>query len=207
MIHNIFNRIEEAQATISGWCSAQKSRTLASLIIGTRPKITLEIGVWHGKSCIPMAMAHQHILTGKVIAVDPWSAGCSVAGQVNPADKEWWNRQDIHEQAFHAFEVKVASLNLKEYVEIHRMHSDEFDPPEGIGLLSIDGNHGEQAIRDVERYAPKVKSGGFLIADDVNWSGGSVSYALGLLPAMGFKLNYMVEDKESENQWAVYQRA
>ncbi len=203
---SIFTDIEIQHAKISGWCSALKARTLASLIIGTRPAITLEIGIWHGRSCIPMAMAHQHINFGMVVAIDPWKADCSIAGQVNPADQEWWNRQNIHEDAFMAFQSKIKELGLSNCVDIHRKHSDDVVPPDEIGCLSVDGNHGEQAVRDIQRYAPKVARGGFLIADDLGWSGGSVSAAVSLLPAMGFKELYRVDDKESENTWAVYQK-
>ncbi len=206
MKHNIYNAIEAVHEGISGWCSAQKCRTLASLIISTRPEITLEIGVWFGKSCIPMALAHEHILTGKVIAVDPWRAAASVSGQVNPADVEWWNRQDIHDLAFDSFNAKIDEHLLRQYVSVFRLDSDTYEPPDGIGLLSVDGNHGEQAVRDIKRYAPKVKPGGFLVADDLNWTGGAVSEAVALLPAMGFKELYRVDDKESANQWGVWQK-
>jgi len=202
---NIFSKIETVHAETSGWCSELKARTLAAIIISTRPDISLEIGVWYGRSLLPIALAHQHVAHGKVIAIDPWLAGCSVAGQENPADREWWSRQDIHETAFQTFMSKVGIYDLKNFVEVHRMHSDEFDPPEGIGLLSVDGNHGQQAEKDMARYAPKVIKGGFLVADDLNWTGGAVSRAIALLPPMGFHELYRVEnDKES---WAVFQRA
>lgn len=202
---SIFQKIATANAEVSGWCSLEKANTLASIILATRPEVSLEIGVWHGRSLIPMALAHRHIEHGKVIAVDPWLAGCSVAGQVNKADQEWWNRQNIHEDAYKAFCEHLKKFDVASMVEIHRIHSDEFDPPLGIGLLSVDGNHGEQSIKDIQRYAPMVDPGGFIVADDLNWSGGSVTKAIELLPSLGFHELYRVEnDKES---WAVFQKA
>jgi len=202
---NTLTKIDMVHPQISGWCSLQKAHTLASIILATRPAISLEIGVWYGRSLIPMAIAHESIRQGKVIAVDPWSADASVIGQVNPADKEWWNRQEIHETAYRSFLDFVSTSGVSQYVEVHRKTSDAFDPPVGIGLLSVDGNHGDQSIRDIQRYAPFVDIGGFLVADDLNWSGGAVTRAVGLLPGMGFHELYRVEnDKES---WAVFQKA
>lgn len=204
MINNIYTRIEEIQNGISGWCSVQKARTLASLIVGTRPELTVEIGVWFGKSLIPMALAHQHILTGKVMAIDPWKSESSILGQVNPQDKEWWDNQNIHDQAYRSFKMKIEEFNLSEYVEVIRKPSNDVNPPDNIGLLSVDGNHGEQAIDDIKRYAPKVKKGGFIVADDIEWTGGSVSKAISMLPAMGYKELYRI--KNPEESWAVFQR-
>ena len=203
---NIFFDIQQAHAGITGWCSWQKAETLASIVIASRPAISVEIGVWYGKSIIPIAMAHRHIGTGKVIAIDPWVAGCSADGQLNEVDRKWWNHQDIHDAALNSFLTTVKELGLRDVVEVQHMHSDEFDVPDGIGLLSVDGNHGEQAIKDIQRYAPKIKVGGFLVADDIGWTGGAVEKAVGLLPEMGFVELYRVADKVSENTWAVFQR-
>ena len=204
MTPNIYTRIESVRLGLSGWCSKQKARAMASLIIGTRPKVTVEIGVWFGRSLIPMAMAHQHILHGQVVGIDPWKATASVEGQVNEADANWWNNQQNHELAYNTFTARVKELGLTDYVVIHRHPSNDVLPPADIGLLSVDGNHGEQAVMDIERYAPFVAVGGFLVADDIEWSGGSVSKAIGLLPGMGFKELYRV--KNPEESWAVFQK-
>ena len=58
--------------------------------------------------------------------------------------------------------------------------------PEQIGLLVVDGNHGEQSIRDVQRWAPNVTRSGYVYMDDLNWSGGAVQEAERLLLKMGF---------------------
>jgi len=201
---NIFDKIETVHASTEGWCSQKKAFTLAAIVISTQPEISVEIGVFYGKSLLPVALAHQHIGKGGVIAIDPWMAEASIAGQVNPQDVEYWNRQHIHQTAYEAFRKKVYELGLQNMVRIERKKSDDFEPPADIGLLSVDGNHGEQAIRDVERYAPKVKRGGFLVADDIEWTGGAVGKAISLLPGMGFVEMYRV--KNEQESWAVFQR-
>lgn len=201
---NLFNKIEAVHTNTQGWCSIEKAQTLASIILAARPEISLEIGVFFGRSLLPMALAHQAIGKGRIIAVDPWQATASVQGQVNPADQEYWNRQDMHELAYNTFMTRVNELGLNNVVEVQRKRSDEFEPPEGIGLLSVDGNHGLQAVADIKRYAPKVKPGGYLVADDIHWSGHGVEQAIALLPAMGFVELYRVEN--TSECWAVFQR-
>ena len=203
----LFNHIQEVHARTEGWCSWQKAETLSSIVLALRPALCVEIGVWYGRSLFPVAQALQHVGSGKVLAIDPWLAGCSVAGQVNQADVEWWNRQSIHEDAYKGFLAGVERLQLKPFVDVHRMHSDEYDPEQRIGLLSVDGNHGVQAIKDMQRYAPAVERGGFLVADDIQWSGGAVEQAVNGLGGLGFIHLYTVDDKQSQNKWPVFQRA
>jgi len=203
-MNNVFDKIQTVHSSTEGWCSWSKAQTLASIVISTQPEISVEIGVFYGKSLLPVALAHQHTGKGLVVAIDPWMAEASIAGQVNPQDVEYWNRQAMHQTAYEAFHKKVYELGLQNVVRIERKKSDDFEPPADIGLLSVDGNHGEQAIRDVERYAPKVKRGGFLVADDIEWTGGAVGKAISLLPSMGFVEMYRV--KNEHESWAVFQR-
>lgn len=39
------------------WCSALKAQTLASIVLGNRPRVTCEVGVWMGGSMIPILLA------------------------------------------------------------------------------------------------------------------------------------------------------
>lgn len=201
---NIFQKIEAVNREVTGWCSLEKANTLASIVLATRPEISLEVGVWYGRSLLPVALMHQHINFGKIIGVDPWAASASIEGQINKADVDWWKRDEIHETAYLAFQERVKIYGLENFVETRRLSSNDFEPPNGIGLLSIDGNHGDQAIKDVQRYAPKVRRGGFLVADDLNWTGGGVQRAVELLPGMGFIERYRVVN--SQENWAVFQR-
>lgn len=198
--------IEEALAAhghLTGWTSKQKAEVLVSAIIALRPQFSLEIGVWGGKGCIPMAIAHKRIGVGKVIGVDPWMASSSVEGQVNEEDRKWWSDQKNHDLVYNMFMSSRKAFGLDDYLQVVRSSSDDFTPPE-LGLLVIDGNHGEQAITDTQRYAPHVNNGGLVVMDDLNWSGGAVSRAVNELLKMGFIELYRVENKSE--CWAVFQR-
>lgn len=202
-MNKLFQEISDAHPTITGWSTELKSHALAAAIVAVRPAISLEIGTWGGRGTFPMAMAQRYIGSGVVWAIDPWDAKASVEGQVNPADAEWWSHQDKHELVYQMFLKRGMELKLMPHIVVHRKRSDEVEPPE-CSCLVVDGNHGEQSIRDIQRYAPKVTPGGFLFADDLNWSGGSVVRAIGLLPEMGFREVYRVENT-AEN-WACFQK-
>ncbi len=191
---------------ISGWCSKQKQQALNAIVMATRPSISLEIGVWCGKSCIPIALAHKELNLGHVIAVDPWMGTASAEGQLHPADAEWWSDQSKHEWAYQQFCTHLYGFNVTKFVEVRRVSSSLCGAPDGIGLFHCDGNHGERAMQDVMANCPKVKLGGFVVLDDLNWTGGAVSRSVDWVEQNGFQRLYVVDDKETGNQWGVWQR-
>lgn len=203
---HLFESIDEAIRPITGWCSDRKRSALISAVLTLQPEITVEIGVWAGKSCIPLAMAHKYIGKGIIYAVDPWSPVASVDGQVNDADAKWWSHQGNHDYAKSEFEKAIRANGVEQFIQVHTMRSDEFNPPKNIGIWHCDANHGEQSIRDVNRYAPNIILGGLAFMDDLAWSGGSVRMATQRLLELGFRELYIFDDKETANQWGVYQR-
>lgn len=196
---NLFSEIDEAVKLIGhGWCTQEKARVLASIIVATRPEVVVEIGVWAGKSAIPMAMAVHYNHVGKVIAIDPWNAQISSEGMTG-ANLQWWSSVD-HNDIYNHFTHAVNHFGVSQVMDIRRCKSDDVEPPMNIGLFHCDGNHSEQAIRDVERFAPKVKTGGFCFCDDVQWDGGGVGKATQLLKDVGFIELYKLDTG------ALYQR-
>jgi predicted O-methyltransferase YrrM len=203
-MNNIFSQIQGALDQIAhGWTTPQKATALASCVIAIRPEVSVEIGVWAGKGLISLALAHKHIGKGIVYGVDPYSPAESSDGQVSPADRDWWGSQN-HDQMYHFAQSNILKYGLGNMCRLIRKKSDDFEVPENIGVLVVDGNHGDQSIRDMQRYAPKVKAGGFLFADDLHWQGKSVQRAIQLLPDMGFVELWRVE-KDGDN-YAVFQR-
>ena len=158
---------------------------MAALVLALRPALTIEVGVWQGSSIVPIALAHKAVGFGRVIAVDPWSAVASVQGQINPDDAKWWSEVD-HERAYQTFVTVLAEEGLSQYVEIVRTTSDEYAPPDNINVLHLDGNHSDQAVRDVQKFAPKMANGGIAILDDYSWSGGGVRKACAALESLGW---------------------
>jgi len=185
-------------ATCMGdWCPPAKAFTLSALVMALRPKIIVEIGVWEGGSLIPLALAAQAIGDCNVIAIDPWNAGASVKDQ-NDVNAAWWAKAP-HEEAYKLFQKRVEQYDLT-CVTTLRMTSDDAPLPAYINILHIDGNHADQAVKDVRRYAPLVTTGGIAIMDDLEWHGGHVRVAADLLEKMGFRYLYPL------GTGAVYQR-
>lgn len=183
----VFERIDKALEEVrDGWCTPAKAHLLASAIIINRPALVVEIGVWAGRSLIPMAIACQEIGNGRVIGIDPWDNKASSDGMTG-ADLDWWASVD-HEAIYQQFLSHVKRLDLESVVTVIRMKSSDAPlPDERIDLLSLDGNHAQQAIEDVKRFGPLVRVGGLVLADDLNWAGGSVGEAVNNLMSMGFE--------------------
>jgi hypothetical protein len=182
---DVFRRIEYISPKLSEWCPITKGHTLAALVIALRPAISVEIGVWQGSSLLPIALAHKAIGFGRVIAVDAWDKFASIEGQQNKEDVDWWIAVD-YEKAYQTFITAIAEEGVSQFVEVVRARSDEYTPPDNINLLHLDGNHSDQAVRDVQRFAPKMANGGIACLDDYDWAGGGVRKACAAMESLGW---------------------
>jgi predicted O-methyltransferase YrrM len=199
MLSNTMAEIQESLREGGEWCDLQKAHALAAIVAGLRPRVVCEIGVWMGGSLLPMAIAMRSVSTieraggrtpepRRIVAIDPWAASESCVGQAG-ADEAWWRSVD-HDAALAVFRARLDHHGVRDLVEIVRLPSGGAPVPEGIGLLHVDGNHAEQAVRDVERFAPAVSAGGILVLDDLSWSGGHVAAARDAAREMGFATLY-----------------
>lgn len=183
----LFQQIEDVLAGKDGWCTLEKATTLASIIIANRSRVIVEIGVWTGSSLIPMALAAKALgewpdpISGKpgyatVYAVDPWDPKVSMVEQ-GDVHKKWWGEAP-HAWAYETFAERLKTFEVADIVKVLKMPSSSWlNPPERIDVLHIDGNHGPQAITDVMFYGARVRQGGYLILDDLDWEGGHVRKA------------------------------
>lgn len=190
-MRELLEQIERVLPDGGEWCTVKKASVLAALVVGLRPMLVVEIGVWRGGSAIPIALALRHNGSGRLLAIDPWSADASLAGQEG-ANAAWWSSVS-HEESYRVFMRRIAELELGGFVHVHRVRSDDSEVPGLIDILHVDGNHSEQAIRDVERFAPSVRMGGIVIMDDIAWAGGSVGMATERLTEMGFVWIYELD--------------
>lgn len=198
---SIFQQIETIKSPpYHGWCSIAKGQTLAALVLALRPKVCVEIGVWGGMSLFPMALAIKELGTGIVWGIDPWAASASVVGQVHAADQDFWGKQAPHDLVYADFMKRLDEFGIQNCVRVIRSKSDDVEPPSEIGLLHIDGNHSDQAVKDVTRFAPNCPTGAICVMDDIGWSGGGVERAVAKLQSMGWRRLYSLE------AGAVYQR-
>lgn len=193
-MNDLLKKISEALKTIGeGWTSPEKANVIAAMVIALRPRVSVELGVWHGKGLITLGLAHQFIGYGMAYGVDPYSQEESIKGQLHPNDVKWWGTIN-HEDAYQACLKHINTFAVQNTVKLVRQTSDDFPITERIGICRIDANHGEQAVKDVKKYAPMVEYGGLLILDDVDWTGGSGLRALDWLKSNKWRVLYDLED-------------
>lgn len=205
---NCFAMINALVPSIPGWCTVQKAMNLACLIGAKRPELSLEIGIFAGRSLIPMALAHQSLGKGKVVGVDPWDAAESIKHQSDPNVK-WWSNQQRHQEAEAYCRLCVHQNGLGEFVEIVKSTSEAYPVPMAIGVLHIDGNHSEQAVREVSKFGPAVEQGGYLVLDDLDWDTEGPLHALKRAKTMGFTELYRLDTDNGQGEkdnYAVLQR-
>lgn len=206
---NLFAQIHKLLPQIPGWATFSKAGTLAALTVGLRPSVCVEIGVFAGRSAIPVLLALQSNGSGVLIAIDPWQADASVVGQTDE-HVEFWKHQEHHDSARHVFLTLVSALNVSNYVDVRRAASDEVVPPDVIDLLHVDGCHSSQAGRDFQRFGSRVRLGGICVVDDLTWVAADhegPGTCLPILESLGFKELFRVSTKPAtEDDWAVFQR-
>lgn len=180
---NLFTQIEQIIPQCHGWCTVERAKAMASAVIALRRFVSVTVGVWGGRDVIALALAHKEVSRGKVIGIDPWSAEASVEGQTGE-NLAWWRSVD-HELVYQDCLARIKASDVSEFVEIIRKKSDDVTPPTTVGVLVVDGNHSDAAIRDVDRYAANVVVGGLIFADDLKWDGGGVQRAVKRLNELG----------------------
>lgn len=192
------HRVLTTLPSLEGWCSSFKAGALFDIMLLFQPDVVVEIGVYGGKSLVPMAMGLQENNKGIIYGIDPWSAGDSVQG-MDGVNKDWWGKLD-HERILACLASSIVRLNLRNIITLVRNTSADAADIHNIDVLHIDGNHSEQsALFDVNKWVPLVKTGGLIIFDDTTW--GTTGAAVTWLNANCIKL---FETVDVENCWGVW---
>jgi predicted O-methyltransferase YrrM len=152
-----------------GWCSEQKGAFLVSLVLDAKPQIIVEIGVYGGKSLVPMACALKANQRGVIYGIDPWDCMESVKGLQQVEHVDFWKHLD-HQKILQRLIGNIRKLSLESQIVLIQNTSENASPIYDIDLLHIDGNHSEAAsYLDVTKWVPLVKKGGYIILDDMTW--------------------------------------
>lgn len=151
---------------LHGWCSEYKASVLFDLITILKPEVIVEIGVFGGKSLIPMAYALKNNQGGIIYGIDPWDSEESIQG-MEGANREWWQSVN-HQTILDHLKGKIKHFNLDKQIILIKKTSADAKVIHNIDILHIDGNHSEEAAYlDVNKWTPYVKKGGLIIFDDV----------------------------------------
>jgi predicted O-methyltransferase YrrM len=155
---------------LEGWASPEKLAATCELIAGIKPVTIVEIGTFGGKWLIPVAMAAPD---AKCHAIDPYSAGACVEGMTTEQNKAYWSNQNMLNAVKAGFLAAVRDLELQN-ITLHQMTSAEAVAQFADGSIDIlhsDGNHSaEPTMRDLKLWLPKVRVGGVVIQDDIQWT-------------------------------------
>ena len=156
-------------ARCDGWCSDQKGAYLVDLILEAKPERIVEIGVYGGKSLVPMARALKANKIGVAYGIDPWDPVESVKEAMEEANRNFWAHVD-HQWIKRRLVENICHFDLEEQIVLIQNTSEGARPIQDIGLLHIDGNHSEKtSFFDVTKWAPLVKKGGYIVLDDMTW--------------------------------------
>lgn len=189
--------------SIHGWCTREKALTLMNLVLESKPNLCVELGVFGGKSLLPIALSAKRFHS-KVIGIDAWTAQASLEGTNSDANDKWWSNIDYN-QMFEYTRNLMVQNNVDSIVELWKCKSNEcvekFEN-NSIDILHQDSNHSEEiSCEEVELYWNKVKSGGYWIFDDTNWE--TTQKAQTLLLSKGYEEVYSTPD----NAWKVFKKA
>jgi predicted O-methyltransferase YrrM len=154
---------------LHGWCSMQKADFIIDLVLQMKPQKIVEIGVWGGKSLIPMAYALKINRSGMIYGIDPWDSIASIQHMHDEGSKAFWRWAD-HGAIYRGLVQKIEDFDLVNQVELIPATSENAPLIQDIDLLHVDGNHSEEtSFFDVQKWVPLVKKGGCIIFDDMTW--------------------------------------
>jgi predicted O-methyltransferase YrrM len=149
-------------STLSGWCPAQKADRLA--VLAGQSALCVEIGVFGGQSFFAMAWGNPK---ARLIAIDPWTAA-DAAQDCAPGAEEAYYWDGLHAEFIenlHRFTAHGRTTVLRMTSELALNFVQE-----PIDLLHIDANHdADKVMWDVKNWFPRVRKGGVIVMDDVNW--------------------------------------
>ena len=196
----VYAAIDKVVPTLQGWCSVEKARRLAEIVVEVNAKRAIELGVFGSRSLYPIALGGL-VSGAQVFGIDPWTKTDSLEGTHDRKNSDWWGKLD-YEQVFGWAKAAVADFDN---VTLLRKRSDqvlELFLDGEIDVLHQDGNHSEESSsREVELWLSKMKPGGIWIMDDIDWKVGD---KVGTAKAQGMLLQNGYVEVENFGSWAVF---
>lgn len=175
---HLLDRIAVLVPRLEGWCPVEKAQWLAKWIVGRRACSVVEIGVFGGRSLVPMGLAMKFLANstphwpGRVIGFDPYDNETVTEFDQPQEHVDWWSKVDL-KGIQHSAQEAIIREGVGAWVDIKVAKANECLDLFGDGtldLIHIDGDHSEGAsCRDVALWVPKLRVGGALVMDDTNW--------------------------------------
>ncbi len=187
--------------SLPGWCTLEKAQRLFDLVTESNSQITCELGVFGGRSFIPMALAHKQKGTGFALGIDAWKKEAAIEGTNSPENNEYWskiNYTEVYRNCIRDIQANTADG----FCSLIRMRSQDAGlliADNVIDILHQDSAHNVETITsELKVWVSKVKIGGYWVADDLLWEEAKEGYAK--LPEFGLE---MIED---HHEWGVFKK-
>lgn len=179
-----FDVYSKIDADFGGGSPIYKTYLMACLIKYNMLKTFVEIGVYRGKSFLPLANVIKQN-KGLSIGIDPYIASCAreydlekekqiiVDKFIDSLDfdriyKDVLDKKEAFGLSTGCIIIRETSENAYEYLK-----DEKFE----IDMLHIDGNHDTKYVElDAEKYIPMVRDQGFVVFDDIDWDSVNVVY-------------------------------
>jgi len=191
--------MREIVESLHGWCDEKKAQILFDLVKQSDSKVTIELGVFGGRSLIPMALAHKQKGTGFIIGFDAWKPEVATEGTNAPENDEFWRKLN-HKEIYDSCQEGIFKYGVEDYCNTVRMKSRDaavLIADNIVDVLHQDSNHNIETItEELSLWMPKLKLNGYWIADDTNWKEAVEGYAK--LPDYGLEL---IKDFTSWQIW------
>lgn len=176
MNEDMKSRVIAAHSSVKdGWCSVEKAIELAELVESNMPEVIVEVGIFSGKSLIPMAIPAKEY-GAQVWGIDPWTVEACVEGSNSPETDQYWRNMKANgelERIRIDFLRDLERAGLSKTVRVllaHDLNALSFFDDLSIGLLHLDSNHSpEVSRRSVEDWFRKIVPGGIFVMDDSDW--------------------------------------
>lgn len=190
---------------MQGWCSREKAQAMAELVLQIKPEVSVEIGVWGGRSLLALAIAHTQLEHGHVYGIDPWTKDAALEDVQEKENLDWWAAQNydaIYEGCLRSMLNHAPVGRWTIYRATSQKAAGIFD---AIDFLHIDGNHSEKSSTgDVMAYLPKLVPGGYLLFDDVDWF--TTKKAVSLVEERCEKVRAVPSVPRASAAWTLYRK-
>lgn len=190
-IEKVDEIISDVLPGLDGWCTVEKGKRMARLVVEKGPGVRCcELGVFGGRSLVCLALPITHCLNGlgEVHGIDPFTKDAALEGSNSKVNDEWWakiNYKDVLNKCMGTI-GRLGLSHVRLLLERSQDAVGKFED-RSIDILHADSNHSaEVSTREVELWTPKMKPGGYWIADDVDWE--TTRPAQQLLADKGFTL-------------------
>ena len=169
--------LEQIPVDFGGGCSEYKAELMAGLVIEHGLRTAIDIGVYRGRSLLPLAAAFRSIGAGEVVGIDPYAAAAAVQSDdhtIGAALLDEWAATQDWEALYRGVVDRLAGEGLARFGRVVRepaAAAARHFAPATIDLVHIDGNHdADEVAADLRLYRPLVRPGGFIVLDDVSWA-------------------------------------